>query len=230
MKTALSLLTVVSIIAISSASETPFPGCKGEATYQLTFFNLLKPQFFGSLIPDTGLVYSPLAGVSHSNRLSFFTIRGYASKAVEQIAETGVNARFIRLAKRLRRQTGKVTSVVDAASPTMPGKSTTVTLKVTCQNPFVTVIGMIAPSPDWIVQINNFNTVDTDSGDFIRYDSGTLIAYDTGVDNGREFTPPSDLTLVLPTSPRMNIAPLVEDETDRFEGRVVGKYFIKRID
>lgn len=211
------------------ATREGVPGCRGTATYRVVFSNLLTSKNFGNLIPSSGLVFSPLAGVSHSNRISFFTVRGFASKPVEILAEQGRNMPFINLARRVRRKTGKVTSVIDAGKPTMPGTATVLTLKVNCFNPSITVLGMIAPSPDWIVQINNRIMYDTSAGRFIGQTSGDLIAYDTGVDNGREFTPPLDLSLDLPTVPRKNIAPLVEDDTDRFEGRVVGKYLIKRI-
>lgn len=225
----LTLLALLALVISATATENPFPKCRGSAKYKVTFHNLLTPANFGKLIPDTGLVYSPLAGVSHSNRVSLFTIRGFANKPTEILAETGVNTRFVRFAKRLRATKRGVLSVVDAGAQTMPGKSTTVILQVDCQHPFVTVIGMIAPSPDWIVQINNRNLFDTENNRFIRRDSGTLIAYDTGVDDGREFTPPLDLSLDLPTVPQKNIAPLVEDDTDRFEGRIVGRYTIRKI-
>lgn len=136
----------------------------------------------------------------------------------------------MRLAKIVRKKSRKVRSVVDAGAPTLPGKSTTLKLHVTCEHPSLTVIGMIAPSPDWIVQINNLITFDVSTRKFINEASGNLIAYDSGVDDGREFTDPSDLSLDLPTHPQKNIAPLVEDDTDRFEGRVVGRYSVKRID
>lgn len=220
---------LVATVSATAVSASAFPTCRGSAKYKVTFLNNLTPENFGSLIPFTGLVYSPLAGFSHSNRQSFFTVRGFANKRVEQVAETGINTKIIRFGRRLRNQGRGVLSVVDAGKPTMPGKATTLILRVDCQHPFVTVLGMIAPSPDWIVQINNRNLFDTARGRFVERASGDLIAYDTGVDDGREFTAPLDLSLDLPTEPRKNIAPLVEDETDRFEGRVVGRYFIQRI-
>lgn len=119
--------------------------------------------------------------------------------------------------------------MVDAGQPTMAGGSTSVILNVNCRHPFVTVVGMIAPSPDWIVQINNRNLFDEETGRFIKFDSGRLIAYDSGVDSGREFTDPGNPDLDIPTVPRENIAPLVEDRTDRFEGRIVGKFAIVKI-
>lgn len=110
----------------------------------------------------------------------------------------------------------------------MPGSKTTLKVEVSCEMPFITIVSRIAPSPDWLVQVANYDTVGR-SGKFLKKAVGNLIAYDAGTDDGREFTPPSDLSLDLPTEPRLNIAPLVEDETDRFEGMVVGKYVIKRI-
>ena len=173
-------------------------------------------------------MFSPLAGVTHSNRVSLFTIRGFANKPTEILAETGDNTRYIRLAERLRAAGRGVLSVADAGAPTLPGNSTSLFVRVNCRHPFLTVIGMIAPSPYWIVQINNRNLFDTEKNRFMRSDRGTLIAYDTGVDDGREFTPPLDMSLDNPTRPQKNIAPLVEDATDRFEGRVVGTFRIRR--
>eukprot|EP00177_Eucheuma_denticulatum_P000562 GFKZ01001007.1.p1 GENE.GFKZ01001007.1~~GFKZ01001007.1.p1 ORF type:complete len:256 (-),score=27.98 GFKZ01001007.1:138-824(-) len=224
-----SLVSLSALILAVAASENPFPGCSGNATYEITFTNFLTPGRFRNLIPETGLVFSPLAAVSHSNRLSFFTIRGFANKPVEILAETGSNTRFISLARRLRAAGRGVLSVTGADAVTMPGGSTTLEVDVDCENPFVTMLGMIAPSPDWIVQINNRNLFDVRARRFVRRQRGTLIAYDAGVDDGREFTPPMDLSLDLPTVPQKNIAPLVEDETDRFEGRVVGRFEIRKV-
>lgn len=201
--------------------------CTGRALYQVTFENLLTPENFGSLIPESGLVYSPLAGASHSNRISFFTIRGFASPQVEQIAETGQNGRFVQLAQRMKYSRGGVLHVSAANGPTMPGTNTSLYFFVDCAHPHITMLGMIAPSPDWIVQLNNRPMIR--DGEFISGENGTLIAYDTGTDDGREFTSPVDASLDMPTEPQKNIAPLVEDETDRFEGRIIGKFYIARI-
>lgn len=213
---------------ISLASrESPFASCKGSAKYKVTFVNLLTPKLFGKLIPKDGLNYSPMVATGHSNRYSVLTIRARASREVEQIAETGVNTKLVRRLRRLVRKNQGVKSYAAASGPTMPGSSTTLTVRVDCEHPFITAISMIAPSPDWIVQINNFNVFR--DGKFIHRASGALIAYDGGVDDGREFTDPSDTSLDIPTEPQLNIAPLVEDDTDRFEGRDLGKYIIERV-
>eukprot|EP00177_Eucheuma_denticulatum_P006618 GFKZ01012039.1.p1 GENE.GFKZ01012039.1~~GFKZ01012039.1.p1 ORF type:complete len:245 (+),score=31.57 GFKZ01012039.1:42-737(+) len=225
---ALTLLLLL-ILPPSLLASIPFPRCSGSATYNVTFINQLTPERFGDRIPPVGLVFSPMVAVSHSNRLSFLTVRGLASPQVEQIAETGDNSAFVALATSLQGEERGVLTVADAPGPTMSGGSTSLMVEVDCENPFITALSMIAPSPDWIVQVNNRNMVDRLSGDFVTRMSGILIAYDAGVDDGMEFTPPMDLSLDLPTVPPLNIAPLVEDDTDRFNGRHVGRFIIMRM-
>lgn len=188
---------------------------------------MLTPQTFGSKIPETGLNFSPLAAVSHSNRQSFLTVRGFASPQVEQIAETGMNGRFLALAENLK---GAEQGVRDVAGGmgAGPGMNQTVELTVNCENPFITALSMIAPSPDWIVQVNNMNTLDM-NGEFRQRLGGNLIAYDAGTDDGGDFTAASDASFDMPSEPQKNIAPLFEDETDPFDGRMVGTYVFVRI-
>lgn len=66
-------------------------------------------------------------------------------------------------------------------------------------------------------------------GKFRRRRYGYMLAYDAGTDNGKEFTDPADASLDLPTVPQKNIAPLVEDDTDQFDGRIVGRFTIKKM-
>lgn len=221
-----SILLLLLVLTATSAAYASSM-CNTSATYRVSFVNTLTPARFGDAIPPTGLVYSPLTAVSHSNRASLLTVRGYARPAIAAVAKTGDNGPLLRLTSRLQKD-GLVADVTSSMGPTMPGNATRLTLRVPCDHSFITVVSMIAPSPDWIVQVSNVN-VYTDNGfeDMIK---GDLIAYDAGVDDGNQFTPPGDASLDLPTMPRMNIAPLSEDTTDRFNGRHVGRYNIKRID
>lgn len=213
-----TLLLALSLFHVSTAM------CKGDTTFDVTFRNQLTPRNFGNKIPSTGLVFSPIVAITHSNRLSFLTVRGKASAQIEQIAETGMNGRLVSHATFLRDTTGMVKTVAAAPGPTMPGSFTRLRVVANQSNPFLTVVSMIAPSPDWIVQLNNVNLCERFNNRF-----GVLIAYDTGTDSGRNFTSPVDASLDMPTEPQQNIAPLVEDETDRFAGRPVGRYQLKRV-
>lgn len=227
----LCLLVCCTVIAaVSAKTHSRFAFCRGFASYNITFFNHLTHTKFPNMLPSTGLVFSPMIAAAHSNRFSILTVRGYASKQVQAIAETGNNSPLIRVLRRTRREKNGVRSYSASAAPTMPGKHTTVRVRVNCRHPFVTALAMIAPSPDWFVQISNVNLYSRRARKMIHGKSGNLIAYDAGTDDGQEFTPPSVTSLDIPTKPRKNIAPLIEDETDRFDGRVVGKFIIKRVD
>ncbi|KAI0563379.1 elongation factor Ts [Gracilaria domingensis] len=223
-KEATVLLTLALIQTVIASGATA--SCK-RAVYKITFRNLLTPAQFGKVIPDGGLVFSPMTGASHSNRISLLTVRGFASPQVEQIAETGDNGRLVKLAEHLRDAKKGVKTVVAANGPTLPGNRTTLRFEVDCKHPFITFVGMIAPSPDWLVLIANRNLYE--NGGFVRSVWGKLIAYDAGTDDGGDFTDPVDASLDMPTEPPMNIAPLEEDETDPFNGRTVGSFYIKRL-
>ena len=215
-------------IFLTAPASAVFEGCSGTAKYKIVFYNFLKPALFGDMIPEDGLVYSPLSAASHSGRVSVFTVRGFASQQVRDVAEKGDNSGVVAQVKALQKA-GYVKDLTAAAGPTLPGNSTELELMVDCDNSFVTVLGMIAPSPDWIVQISNVNLYSKELDMFIPSRWGRLIAYDAGTDSGGDFTNPADTTLDVPTMPPMNIAPLVEDETDAFNGKAVGKYVIKRV-
>ncbi|PXF42603.1 hypothetical protein BWQ96_00639 [Gracilariopsis chorda] len=131
------------------------------------------------------------------------------------------------MARNLRSQRHGVLHVAAANGPTLPGKYTTLSYPVDCSHPFIMMLGMIAPLPNWIVQTNNRNMLRDVK--FVAGDFGTLIASDAGTDDGQEFTIPADASFDKPSEPQKNIAPLVEDEADRFERRIVGRFLIQRI-
>lgn len=160
-----------------------------------------------------------MVAAAHSKRFSILTVRGYASKQVQAIAETGDNSQLIRVLRRTRRRKNGVCSYSASGGPTMPGNHTTVRVHINCRHPFVTALAMIAPSPDWLVQISNVNLYSRRARKFIPGKSGNLIAYDAGTDDGQEFTPPSETSLDIPA-----------DDTDRFYGRAVGKFTIRKDD
>lgn len=221
----------VALLALSSlvaADTTPFPGCTGaSADYEVTFTNGMTPKRFGEAIPDTGLVFSPPFSISHSHRVSVLTPRGYASEGIQTIAEKGDFSVLRKAAMGLRMSNHGVRDIKFAGGPTLPGKKTKLTLRVNCRHSFITVVAMVAPSPDWIVFVANVPLFR--NGRFVNKRSGPLFAYDAGTDSGGNFTNPGDTSLDVPTDPPVNIAPLYEDETNVFGMKRVGFYDIRKM-
>lgn len=223
----IAVVLLASSPVLAAKNPSPFAFCSGTATYNVTFFNMLTTARFGSSIPSN-LGYSPLTVTAHSNRFSILTARGYASKEVQSIAQTGNNGPLLDMLSTLTRSKQGVKGFAASFSITLSGQSVSVVMTVDCVHPFITALAMIGPSPDWFVQISNVNMYSRRSRKYIKKRAGFLIAYDAGIDDGSDVTS-GDPSVDIPTVPQKNIAPLVEDETDRFMGRNVGKYIIERI-
>lgn len=215
-----ALFAIALVTSVAAASK-----CHGSAKYKVIFYNgLSETSRFRRIVPRGGLHFSPLTGVTHDPRVSLFTIRGYASKGLQMICETGANRMFMREAKDYG---NRVTSVVGGKGGIDGDMAGSIIVEATCKNSYLTVTSMIAPSPDWIVQINNMPLLE--HGKFIPKAWGRLFAYDCGTDSSRDFTDPSNLSLDKPTVPKDNIVRLAEDETDRFDGYPVGFYKVIRM-
>ena len=216
---------ILALFGLTFISKGAASKCYGEAKYKVIFYNALSDTgFFKDIVPKGGLAFSPMTAVTHDPRVSLFTSRGFASKGLEMVCETGANNMFIDEATAFGH---RVTSVVGGDSGIPGGMKGYVEVMATCENYYLTVTSMIAPSPDWIVQINNIALLK--NGSFIKEKWGRLFAYDCGTDSGREFTDPSNSALDIPTVPVDNIVPLAQDETDRFNGYSVGWYKVVRL-
>ena len=66
--------------------------------------------------------------------------------------------------------------------------------------PLVTLVSMIAPSPDWFVGVSALNLIDLDMGNWTSKMKVDLYAYDAGTDSGINYTSSDD-----PTDPPISI-------------------------
>jgi hypothetical protein len=74
---------------------------------------------------------------------------------------------------------------------TSPG-SVSVEFKVSKNYPLVSLVTMIAPSPDWFVGVDSLNLYEND--EFVDEKVITLYAYDAGTDSGTTYTSPNEPT------------------------------------
>ena len=149
--------------------------------------------------------YSPLIGATHRAGAPFWEPGGLASPGMENMAETGgvsplndeINAavaagRAGRLLRgdQLRRSPGSLSFEFD----------------VTLAFPRVSLVTMIAPSPDWFLGVYDFPLVGAD-GQWLETVEKELIPWDAGTDSGRTYasnnedTVPQEQILVLQGPP-----------------------------
>lgn len=150
------------------------------ATYMITFDATWSTESHPSTLPP-GAHVSPAVAVAHSTPNDLFESRAQATPGIEDMAETGATP--VLLAE-LAADPSVLESKVGARIDT-PGK-TEITITASKAFPLLSIVSMLAPSPDWFVGINNFNLFE----DGVWLESAVLetAPYDAGTDSGVDFT------------------------------------------
>ena len=171
-----------------SPNDTIVPGGVSTARYTVTF----QGQWTIGVTPGglpSGAHFSPMVGAVHNDRVTFLKSGEVASSGVESMAETGVTSEL----------QGEVNAAINAAPPTALsvlsrsgniGRQNRVTLNdvvVTTDYPRVTLVTMIAPSPDWFVGVSGLSLLDA-SGNWLPSHEVKLYPWDAGTENGDEFS------------------------------------------
>ncbi len=155
----------------------------GSARYRLTFEGAWTRTVTPGGVPG-GAHFSPLIGAVHNNQVSFWRRGGTASPELEQVAELGVNTRMRALMKSSRSQ---VLEVLEK-NPGRGGTArTTIEFEATRDFPLVTLVTMVAPSPDWFVSVPGLSLLDG-QGEWLTGREVDLFPYDAGTEEGTEFS------------------------------------------
>jgi len=159
------------------------------ATYDVTF----AATWTASTHPDfpVDAHFSGLIGGIHGNGAVFWETGSLASPGIKSMAETGSKTAL----------TAEVNAAITAGTAASllsgGGLATTpasVTLRFTIRHdfPLVTLVSMIAPSPDWFVGVHGMSLlVDGRWADDVTVE---LFPYDAGTDSGANFTAPNAAT------------------------------------
>lgn len=182
MKKPLLLLLIISLFSVYSYAQS-------EATYSVTFTSnwtqTAHPHSSGNLPGNAH--WSKLVGATHNDQVVFVEMGGLATPGVEDIAELGSNTIFfteVNSAIALN----YANSVIDGDDlPTAEGQIIINDIITTEDFPLLTLLSMIAPSPDWMIAINSVFLLDTD-GDWIDEIILNLYPYDAGTDSGVDYT------------------------------------------
>lgn len=157
------------------------------ATYTVTF----ESSWSAATHPDDfppGPHFSGLIGAAHNNSATLWEPGGLASPGIEDMAETG--------AKTLLE--GEVNDLITAGDAfavlsgggigTSPG-SVALTFDLNTDYPLVSLVSMLAPSPDWFVGVNGLELYD--GANWSAMKTITLFTYDAGTDSGTMYTSPN---------------------------------------
>ncbi len=186
------------------------PGdCSGSYMYRLTVSFEWNGEGNTHSNAPRGAHFSPVFVATHRAGVDFWKLGALASKGIESMAETGGTS-TLRQEFMSSEQADCIFSGTGARGP----KSNQV---VHSQNiefpfdpdfPFVTVVSMIAPSPDWFVGISSYNLLDGSKMPQASY-THPMRAYDAGTDDGPDFTSSN-----MESNPHMPISRLNDASLD----------------
>jgi len=187
-------LCVLALAACTGSSPTEPPPAAPEpapmaepqpesATYEVTFQATWSPRTHPIDYPQNSH-FSPLIGGTHDARVRFWADGALASSGIENMAERG--------------RTSPLDSEVEAAIADgtadqvlrgdglahSPG-ATSIQLTVHRSHSLVTLVTMVAPSPDWFVGVSALDLFA--GGRWVDELSVALVPWDAGTDDGRSF-------------------------------------------
>jgi hypothetical protein len=176
-----------------------------DATYTVTFESTWSAATHPDGFPPNPH-FSGLIGATHKETVTFWSEGELATPGIQNMAETGNKSPFTdEIATAIA--TGLAENTLSGNGiGTSPG-TVSLTFDITWQFPFVTLVSMLAPSPDWFVGVSSLNLLE--NGKWIENLSVELFAYDAGTDSGPTYTsadlvtdPPENIT-------RINSAPFL---------------------
>lgn len=145
--------------------------------------------------------FSPLVGGTHNGQVTFWREGAIATDGIKDMAERGLTSTLsaeinAAIAAKTAERVFTGGNIADS-----PG-SATAEFEISRDYPLVTLVSMIAPSPDWFVGVSAVPLFqDGQWSSSRRFD---LDPWDAGTDGGATFTSPD-----LPVAPRLPVARIV---------------------
>ena len=220
-----ALLAVLSLAACSdgpsaatplpspSPRPTPAPTARYRVTFEATWHASTHPTEFPSNAHFSGLI-----GGTHRSSVSFWQSGALASEGIRLMAERGRQTPLDLEVDAAIRAGHAQNLLVGSDVPVSPG-STSLDFQVSVDYPLVTLVTMVAPSPDWFVGVSGLNLLE--GGDWVAERSVDLLPWDAGTDSGRTYRAADLVTSPPEPIQRLTGAPVVVDNAVPPMGRFV---------
>ena len=177
----------------------------GEVEYKVVFEAIWSKETHPSKAPHSfpsNPHFSPLIGAVHNSSKEYWDTGELASEGMKLMAETGKTSKLIEeINASIEAKTSKkIVKGVRIDSPS----STSVKFVANKVYSQLTLVTMLAPSPDWFTGIHGYNLLD-ESGNWIESKEIPVRVYDSGTDSGVDFGSKNSVT-----SPPVVISVLTE--------------------
>ncbi len=178
---------VIALLLLPIASSAQFSTATYTVTFESTWSAATHPDDFP---PDPH--FSGLVGAAHRGTVTLWEPGGLASPGIESMAETGSKTLLESEVSDLITAGNAFAVLSGDGIGTSPG-SVSLTFDLNTDYPLVSLVSMLAPSPDWFVGVSGYAL--GDGGDhWLVEEVVTLYVYDAGTDSGVTYTAPDSDT------------------------------------
>ena len=190
--------------SLSPAARDPVAPFPSEAVYTVTFQGAWTTSATPEGVPGTAH-FSRLVGAVHKAGSTFLRSGSTATDGVEAMAEEGHTADLqTEVQTAITATTAR--SVLEGDTGSIgPTVSDTLRPTLSTEHPRVTLVTMIAPSPDWFVGVSGLPLLSS-SGRWLRSHTLNLYPWDAGTEEGTGFStsnsetdPPESITSIRGT-------------------------------
>jgi hypothetical protein len=184
----LSLLCVSFLLASAAATTAAAPfDAVYNVTFDATWSAATHPQDFPPNPHFSGLI-----GGNHNDMVAFWEVGELASLGIQRMAEWGAKSPLDEEVEAAI-AAGNAGAVISGGHIAVSPGSVSEIFVVSQDFPLVTLVTMIAPSPDWFVGVSGLSLFE--SGDWIEELVVELWAYDAGTDSGPSYASPNQPTV-----------------------------------
>lgn len=177
-------LVFIALLVLPNTAYAQEQTASYTVTFEATWSQQTHPHPDGAGNFPSSAHWSPLVGGVHNDQVSFWAVGTLASPGIEQMAETGATGTLIS-----EIQAAGADHFVTLRGPGVgvsPGQALIARFNVNRAHPLVTLVTMVAPSPDWFTGVTGLALLDANG----RWQDRLEVAvfpYDAGTDDGVDY-------------------------------------------
>lgn len=179
----LAAMTMLAAQPAPAFAQPATPSALYRVTFNATWSQASHPHPDGPASFPGNAHFSPLIGATHSADVHFWALGELASAGIEQMAETGGTS---GLREEIAAAGSDALDLLQGGGAQSPGDASVQRFQADLDHPLVTLVTMIAPSPDWFVGVHGLSLLD-EQGAWRETITVTLIPYDAGSDDGIDY-------------------------------------------
>ena len=212
------LIVVLSLLAVAAAPVFAAP--TETAQYRVTFRATWSASTHPTQFPNDRAHFSGLIGGVHNSDVSFWGPGQIASDGIEVMAERGGTSPLDSEVQAAI-DAGTARTIVSGGGIAVSPGNASASFTASLDHPLLTLVSMVAPSPDWFVGVHDYSLME--NGDWIQERVVQLFSYDAGTDSGNTF-----ITGDINTNPRAPISLITTGPLAN--GVPLGTFTITRLD